>query len=114
MRVLAVDHVDLGEPARGMLLDRIDDELLGGDRVGVLLPLRRRERAELALHPADVRLRDVEVLDEADLVRAAAQTAREVRELAELEQVVRLEEREAVLEVEPLAGLDLRPDGREL
>ena len=86
------------------------DELLGGDRVGVLLLPRRREGAELALHAADVRLVHVEVLDEVDLVRAAAHAAREVGERAELEHVVRLEDRDAVVEVEAFSGLDLLPD----
>ena len=86
------------------------DELVGGDRVRLRLLLRRREGAELALHAADVRLVHVQVLDEVDLVRPAAQPPREVGELAEREQVVRLEEREPVLEVEPLSGLDLLAD----
>ena len=113
VRVLAVDHVDLGEAGQLALAHRVLDELLGGDRVGVLLLLRRGEGAELALHAADVRLVQVEVLDEVDLVRAAAQPARPVGELAEPEQVVGLEQREPVLEVEPLAGLDLLPDRLE-
>ena len=71
---------------------------------------RRRERAELALHAADVRLVHVEVLDEVDLVRPSAHAAREVGECAELEQVVGLEDRDAVVEVEALSGLDLLPD----
>ena len=58
-----------------MLRDRVRDELVGGERVGVLLLLRRREGAELALHAADVRLVQVEVLDEVDAVVAAAQRA---------------------------------------
>ena len=66
----------------------------------------RRERAELALHAADVRLVHVQVLDEVDLVRPSAHAAREVGELAELQQVVGLEHRDAVVEVEPLSGLD--------
>ena len=112
VRVLAVDHVDLGEAGQLALAHRVLDQLLGRDRVGVLLLLRRGERAELALHAADVRLVQVEVLDEVDLVRAAAQPARPVGELAEREQVVGLEQRQAVLEVEPLAGLDLLADRR--
>ncbi len=75
----------------------------------LLLP-RRRERAELALHAADVRLAHVQVLDEVDLVRPAAHAARQVGERAELEEVVRLEDRDAVVEVEALSGLDLLPD----
>ena len=86
------------------------DQLLGGDRVGLLLLLRRGEGAELALHATDVRLVQVQVLDEVDLVGAATLPARPVGELAELEQVVGLEQRQAVLEIEPLAGLDLLPD----
>ena len=53
---------------------------------------------------------EIEVLDEEDLVRPAAQAPREVGELTEREQVVGLEEREAVLEVEALPGLHLSPD----
>ncbi len=86
------------------------DELGPGDRVRVLLLARRGERAELALHAADVRLVDVEVLDEEDLVGAAAHATREIGERAELEEVVRLEDRDAVVEVEALSGLDLLPD----
>ena len=86
------------------------DELGGRRRVGVLLLLRRREGTELAFHPADVRLAEVEVLDERHLVRAAAKPAREIGQLADLEQVVRLEEREPVLEVEPLTRLELLAD----
>ena len=97
-------------PVSSRWRERVLDELLGRERVGVLLLPRRGERAELALHAADVRLVQIQVLDEVDLVGAAAQPAREVGELAELEQVVRLEERDAVLEVEALAGLDLLPD----
>ena len=107
VRVLAVDHVDLGERGQPVLLDRVADELLGRRRVGVLLLLGRRERAELAFHAADVRLAEVEVLDERHLVGAAAEPSREVGQLADLEQVVGFEDREAVLELEALAGLDL-------
>ena len=110
VRVLAVHHVDLGEAGQLALAHRVLDELVGRDRVGVLLLPRRREGAELALHAADVRLVQIEVLDEVDLVRAAALPPRAVGEVAEREQVVALEEREAVLEVEPLAGVDLLAD----
>ena len=96
-----------------VLLDRVLDELLGRDRVRVLLLVRLCERAELALHAADVRLVEVEVLDEEDLVAAAADAPREIGELAEREQVVRLHQRDAVLEVEPLSGLDLLADRGE-
>jgi hypothetical protein len=110
MRVLAVDHVDLGEPGDLALAEHVRDELLPREGVGVLLLPRRCECAELALHTADVRLVDVEVLDEEDLVGAAANSPREVGERAELEEVVRLEDRDAVGEVETLPGLDLLPD----
>ena len=91
MRALAVDHVDLGEAGQLALAQRVLDELAGRDRVGVRLLVRRGEGAELALHAADVRLVEVEVLDEVDLVGAAAAAARQVGELAEAEQVVGLE-----------------------
>ena len=83
MRVLAVHHVDLGEAGQLALAHGVLDELLGRDRVGALLLPRRGEGAELALHAADVRLVQVQVLDEVDLVRAAALAARAVGEVAE-------------------------------
>ena len=110
VRVLAVDHVDLGEAGQLPLAQRVGDELVRRDRVRVLLLARLREGAELALDAADVRLVQVQVLDEVDLVGPAAHAARQVGELAEPEQVVGLEQRQAVLEVEPLAGLDLVAD----
>jgi hypothetical protein len=110
VRVLAVDHVDLGEPGGLALGQNVLDELLRREGVGVLLLPRRRKRAELALHATDIRLVDVEVLDEKDLVGAAAYAAREVGERAELEEVVGLEDRDAVVEVEALAGRDFLPD----
>ena len=113
MRVLAVDRVDLREAVELVLRDRVLDELVGGQRERVLLLPRLGEGAELALHAADVRLVQVDVLDEVDLVAAAALPAREVGEVAEREQVVRLHESDAVVEVEPLAGEHLLPDRRE-
>jgi hypothetical protein len=113
VRVLAVDHVDLGEPGQLALAQRVLDELLGRDRVRLRLLLGRGERAELALHAADVRLVEIEVLDEVDVVRPAAHAACEVGELAEREQVVGLEQREAVLEIEPLVRLHLLADRLE-
>jgi hypothetical protein len=74
---------------------------------------RGREGAELALHAADVGLVHVEVLDEVDLVRTPAQPPGVVRELAERQEIVGLEDREAVFEVEALSGLDLLPDRLE-
>jgi hypothetical protein len=102
--------VELCEARDLALGENVGDELLGRERVRVLLLPRRRERAELALHAADVRLAHVEVLDEVDLVRSPSDTTREVGECAELEQVVRLEDRDPVVEVEPLSGLDLLPN----
>ncbi len=107
MRVLAVDAVNLGEVRELELRNRIFDELVGADRVRVLLFLRLGERAELALDPANVRLVQVEVLDEVDLVAAAAHAPREIGELAKREQVVSLHQGEPVLEVETLARFDL-------
>src|SRR5262249_19164971 len=108
-----VDSVDLGEAEQLVLRDRVLDELVGGQRECVLLLARLRKGAELALHPADVRLVQVDVLDEEDLVAAATLPAREVGELTEREQVVRLHQRDAVVEVESLPGAHLLPDGRE-
>ncbi len=110
VRVLAVDRVDLREAVELVLRDRVLDELVGGQRERVLLLPRLGEGAELALHAADVRLVQVDVLDEVDLVAAAALPAREVGEVAEREQVVRLHEGDAVVEVEPLACEHLLPD----
>jgi hypothetical protein len=110
VRVLAVDHVDLGEPGDLALGQHVLDEFLRRERVRVLLLPRRRERAELALHAADVRLVDVEVLDEEDLVGAATNAPRKVGERTELEEIVGLEDRDAVVEVEALPGRDLLPD----
>ena len=110
VRVLPVDHVDLGEAGHLALAEHVLDELLCAERVCVRLLPGRREGAELALHAADVRLVHVEVLDEEDLVRPAAQSACGIGELPEAEHVVGLEERHAVLEVEALARLDLLPD----
>jgi hypothetical protein len=49
-------------------------------------------------------------LDEVDLVGAATLPPSAIGEVAEREQVVALEERKPVLEVEPLADVDLLPD----
>ena len=57
-----------------------------------------------------VRLVHVDALDEVDLVAAAGGRPRKVGELAGRGQVVGLHQRDAVLEVEPRAGLDLLPD----
>jgi hypothetical protein len=114
VRALAADHVDLREAGHLALTARVLDELFRGVRVGVLLLLRDGEGAELALHAADVRLVQVEVLDEVGVVRAASQPPRAVGELAEAEQIVGLEQRQAVLEVQALAYLDLLGDRLEV
>ena len=97
-------------PDSSRWLKRVLDELLGRVRVRAFLLLGDREGAELALHAADVRLVQIQVLDEVDLVVSAALAAREVRELAEREHVVGLHQREPVLEVEALARLHLLAD----
>src|SRR5262245_40547443 len=113
VRALAADHVDLGEAGQLALAKRVRDELLGRVRVRALLLLGDGEGAELALHAADVRLVEVQVLDEVDVVRAAAPAACEVGQLPEAQDVVRLHQLEPVLEVEPLAGDDLLTDSLE-
>ena len=67
------------KPGQLALAQRVLDELVRRGRVRALLLLRDRERAELALHAADVRLVQVEVLDEEDLVGAAADAPRACR-----------------------------------
>ena len=100
-------------PSRSCSATRVGDEVVGADRVGLLLLLGRGERAELALHAADVRLVQIDVLDEVDAVVAAAHPAREVGELAQREQVVGLEQRQPVLEVEAHTRLHLLADDVE-
>src|SRR5262249_24286049 len=92
------------------LAQRVSGELVAGVGVRPALFLRDGKGAELALHAADVRLVQVQVLDEEDAVVAAAHAARGVRELAEPQEVSRLEENEPVLEVESLRRDDLLAD----
>src|SRR6185503_16748337 len=113
VRRLAADHVDLCEAGQLVLAHGVLDQLVARVRVRVVLFLRHGERTELALHAADVRLVEVQVLDEEDSLVAAALTARQVGELAEPEQVIGLHQRDAVVEVQPLAGLDLPSDRRQ-
>ena len=75
-----------------------------------LRPSEYVRRQVRVTHAADVRAADVEVLDESDVVSAAAQPPRQIGELTELQDVVRLEQRDAVVEIEALTGLELRPD----
>ena len=113
VRALAADHVDLGEARELVLANSVFDELLRAVRVRVGLLARDGERAELALHAAHVRLVQVEVLDEVDAVVAAAHAPREIREFAQRQDVVRLHQGNALVEVEPLAGLHLLADRRQ-
>ena len=113
VRVLAVDAMDLGEARELVLRECVLDKVVSADRVRILLLLRLREGAELAFHAADVRLVQVEVLDEVDLVATAAHAARQIGELAECEQVIRFHEGESVLEVEAFARFDLLANGCE-
>ncbi len=101
------------KPVSSRCCKRVLDELVSRVRVRPLLLLRDGECAEPALHAADVRLVEVEVLNEEDAVVAATLPAGEVGQLTESEQVVGLEERHTVLEVEPLAGGDLPANGVE-
>ena len=111
--VLAADHVDLAVALALVHLDGVGDQVGDVPRVGALLPARARERAELALHPAHVGVVQVQVVDEEDLVGAPAQPPGAVGQLAEREHVVALEERDPVVEIEPLAGDHLVADGCE-
>ena len=96
-----------------MLADCVLNQLAAAVRVRVVLFLRDSEGTEFALHATDVRLIEIEVLDEVDTVVAAAETARQIGELAEREDVVALHERHAVVEVEPFAGFHLLADRGE-
>ncbi len=113
VRVLAADHVDLAELLRLVHLERVLHEVADVVQVGAVLLARARERAELALHAADVRVVQVQVVDEEDLVGASAQAASGVGEPPDGEDVVALEQRDAVVEVEPLAGEHLLLDCAE-
>ena len=110
MRVLTADHVDLRELL--ILADALGvrDEVWDVPHDRVRLLGGAGEGAELALHAADRRVVEVQVVDEEDLVGAAAVTASKVGQLAQLEDVVRLEERDAVVEVKALARHDLLAD----
>ncbi len=105
--------MDLREAGELVLANSVLDHLFWRKRVGVGLFVRDGERAELALHAADVRLVQVEVLDEVNAIVAATNASRQIGELAERENVVALHQRHTVLEVEALSGLHLVPDGRE-
>ncbi len=108
---LAADHVDLAVRIQLVALDGVLRQRPDLPRVRAVLLVRARERAELALHAADVRVVEVEVVDEVDLVAAPAQAPRLIGELAEAEQVVALEQRDAVVEVESLPRQHLLANG---
>ena len=101
-----------GSASCSELSNSVLDHLVRRIRVGVGLLVRDGEGAELALHTADVRLVQVQVLDEVDAVIAAAHAPREIGEVAERKDVVALHQRHAVLEVEALACLHLVADRR--
>src|SRR5215210_2722852 len=113
MRALSSDHVDLGETTQLVLTHGVVDQLLRRVRVGLRLLPCDCEGAELALHTADVGLVQIEVLDEEDAIVSAAYAPREVGQLSEREDVVRLHQGDAVLEVETLSRFDLVADGAE-
>ena len=105
---MPADDVDLAH----LLADHPDDVL---DRVleGTVLALFPGEPAERAGEHADVRGRDVAVDDEVDAVALAARLD-EVGHPPEPEEIVGLEEPEAILAAEALTGLDLLPDERQM
>ena len=107
VRVLATDHVDLGEVLMLAHVLRVGHEVadVPHDRIGLLR--RAGEGAELALHAADRRVVEIQVVDEVHVIGAATVATREVGQLAEFENVVRLEQRDAVVEVKAFARDDL-------
>ena len=113
VRALAAHHVDLAVGLALVHLDGVADQVADVPRVGAGLLAGHGERAELALHPTHVRVVEVQVVDEVDLVGAAAQAARGVRQLAQRGQVVGLQQRDPVVEVETLTGEHLLTDRGE-
>src|SRR5205814_1797594 len=103
--VVAAHDVDLAD----LVLHHADDVL---DRVleGARLAGLAREAAEGAREHADVRGRDVAIDDEVDAV-ALATGFRVVGHTAHAQEVVGLEEEDAVVAGEALAGQDFVPDG---
>ena len=88
VRRLAADHVDLLVAVAPVHLDGVLDEITDVPGVRTALLVRAREGAELALHAAHVRVVEVEVVDEVDLVVALLHAPRGVREIADGQQVV--------------------------
>ncbi len=113
VRMLAADHVDLAVGLPPVHLDGVGDQVGDVPGVGALLAAGAGEGAELALDPAHVGVVQVQVVDEVHLVAAAAQPAGRVGELAQSEQILGLEQRDPVVEVEPLTGENLLADRRQ-
>ena len=111
-RVQAVDDVDFGDGLAGALPELVED-LLDRHRVRAGHALfQPRERAEQARRFADVGRFEPQVVIE---VRARAVTALAlaVGDPAERQQIGRVEQRDAVLERQPLPRLDLLGDVRQ-
>src|SRR5262249_58267259 len=105
VRMVAADDVDLPN----FLADHADDVL---DRVleGAGLALLASEAAERAGKDADVRRRDIAVEDEVDAV-ALARGLDVIGDAPQAEEIVGVEEEEAVVAGEALPLLDFFPDG---
>src|SRR2546425_6393696 len=107
IRVVTTDDVDLANLVAHHAHDVLD-RVLEGPRFAFL----PREAAKGAGENADVRRRDVAVEDEIDAL-ALALGLGVIGHAPEAEQVLGLEEREAVAPVEPFSLLNLLPDGLE-
>ena len=107
VRVVSPNDVDLPDA----VLDHAQNVL---DRVleGAGLPLRPGEVAEGAGQDAEIGGVDVPVDDEEDPV-AGAPPLGEVGHLPDAQEVVGLEEKQAVLSGEPFPGGDFLPDGEQ-
>ena len=109
VRVEAVDDVDLGDGLVGAHAELVQ-RLLERERVGVLVAgLQARERAEQAVGHADVRGLEADVVV-VEGQAAVALLALAVGQPAEGQRVRALEQADAVLERQPLAGVQFLPD----
>ena len=106
--VQAADDVQLGGPAGAGLPGALDD-LVAVHHVGPVFAQVGPERAEVAGVDADVGRVDVRIHVVVREV-AVVSLAHQVGHRAQGEQVVRRLERQAILEAQPLAGLDLIAD----
>ena len=107
----AADNVEFrgafGNAFRGARENFVERKSVSTRRIG-----RTPESAQLAVRHADIRRIDVPVdVEVADI--AVALLAHVIREPADRQQVVRLEEREAVIGREALARQDFLSDGLE-